>query len=86
MRVVDDQDVAELEVTRDGRRVSGVRTIGRTVGGVAETLTADLHVAAGRDPVLGRAFLRVVNLIDPPERLMSPELAFRVMRGTRAAG
>jgi 2-polyprenyl-6-methoxyphenol hydroxylase-like FAD-dependent oxidoreductase len=46
---------------------------------------ARLHVAAGQDPVLGRAFLRVVNLIDPPERLMSPELAFRVMRGTRAA-
>jgi 2-polyprenyl-6-methoxyphenol hydroxylase-like FAD-dependent oxidoreductase len=46
---------------------------------------ARLHVAAGRDPVLGRAFLRVVNLIDPPERLMSPELAFRVMRSTRAA-
>jgi 2-polyprenyl-6-methoxyphenol hydroxylase-like FAD-dependent oxidoreductase len=46
---------------------------------------ARLHVAAGSDPVLGRAFLRVVNLIDPPEHLMSPELAFRVMRGTRAA-
>jgi 2-polyprenyl-6-methoxyphenol hydroxylase-like FAD-dependent oxidoreductase len=46
---------------------------------------ARLHVAAGQDPVLGRAFLRVVNLIDPPERLMSPELAFRVMRSTRAA-
>jgi len=49
------------------------------------TYLARLHVAAGSDPVLGRAFLRVVNLIDPPERLMSPELAFRVMRGTRAA-
>jgi 2-polyprenyl-6-methoxyphenol hydroxylase-like FAD-dependent oxidoreductase len=46
---------------------------------------ARLHVAAGSDPVLGRAFLRVVNLIDPPERLMSPELAFRVMRGARVA-
>jgi 2-polyprenyl-6-methoxyphenol hydroxylase-like FAD-dependent oxidoreductase len=46
---------------------------------------ARLHVAAGSDPVLGRAFLRVVNLIDPPEHLMSPELAFRVMRGARAA-
>jgi 2-polyprenyl-6-methoxyphenol hydroxylase-like FAD-dependent oxidoreductase len=46
---------------------------------------ARLHVAAGSDPVLGRAFLRVVNLIDSPEHLMSPELAFRVMRGTRAA-
>lgn len=46
---------------------------------------ARLHVAAGSDAVLGRAFLRVVNLIDPPERLMSPELAFRVMRSTRAA-
>jgi 2-polyprenyl-6-methoxyphenol hydroxylase-like FAD-dependent oxidoreductase len=46
---------------------------------------ARLHVAAGSDPVLGRAFLRVVNLIDPPEHLMSPELAYRVMRGARAA-
>jgi 2-polyprenyl-6-methoxyphenol hydroxylase-like FAD-dependent oxidoreductase len=46
---------------------------------------ARLHAAAGSDPVLGRAFLRVVNLIDPPEHLLSPELAFRVMRGTRAA-
>jgi 2-polyprenyl-6-methoxyphenol hydroxylase-like FAD-dependent oxidoreductase len=46
---------------------------------------ARLHAAAGSDPVLGRAFLRVVNLIDPPEHLMSPELAFRVMRGARAA-
>jgi 2-polyprenyl-6-methoxyphenol hydroxylase-like FAD-dependent oxidoreductase len=46
---------------------------------------ARLHVAAGSDPVLGRAFLRVANLIDSPEHLMSPELAFRVMRGTRAA-
>ena len=46
---------------------------------------ARLHVAAANDPVLGRAFLRVVNLIDPPERLMRPELAMRVMRGQRAA-
>jgi 2-polyprenyl-6-methoxyphenol hydroxylase-like FAD-dependent oxidoreductase len=46
---------------------------------------ARLHAAAGSDPVLGRAFLRVVNLIDPPEHLMSPELALRMMRGTRAA-
>jgi 2-polyprenyl-6-methoxyphenol hydroxylase-like FAD-dependent oxidoreductase len=61
----------------DGPRTPKVRMV--------NAYLARLHIAAGSDPVLGRAFLRVVNLIDPPEHLMSPELAFRVMRGTRAA-
>jgi 2-polyprenyl-6-methoxyphenol hydroxylase-like FAD-dependent oxidoreductase len=47
--IVDGCDVAGLVATADGRRVSGVRTIGRTIGGGAETLTADLVVdATGR--------------------------------------
>src|SRR5687768_4248716 len=47
--IMDGCDVAGLVATPDGRRVSGVRTIGRTVGGVAEMLTADLVVdATGR--------------------------------------
>ena len=43
-----------------------------------------LHVAAERDPAVGRAFLRVVNLIDRPESLLAPGVALRVLRGQRA--
>jgi hypothetical protein len=42
---------------------------------------ARFHVAAATDPVLGRAFLRVVNLMDRPEGLLSPAIALRVLRG-----
>jgi 2-polyprenyl-6-methoxyphenol hydroxylase-like FAD-dependent oxidoreductase len=43
---------------------------------------ARFHVAAERDPVLGRAFLRVVNLIDRPEGLLRPAIAARVLVGS----
>jgi hypothetical protein len=39
------------------------------------------HLAAATDPVLGRAFLRVVNLMDRPEGLLGPTIALRVLRG-----
>jgi 2-polyprenyl-6-methoxyphenol hydroxylase-like FAD-dependent oxidoreductase len=42
---------------------------------------ARFHVAAATDPVLGRAFLRVVNLMDRPEGLLRPTVALRVLRG-----
>src|SRR5215213_5281246 len=42
---------------------------------------ARFHVAAAADPVLGGAFLRVVNLMDRPESLLSPTIALRVLRG-----
>jgi hypothetical protein len=44
---------------------------------------ARLHLAAATDPEVGRAFLRVVNLIDRPERLLRPAIALRVLRGQR---
>jgi 2-polyprenyl-6-methoxyphenol hydroxylase-like FAD-dependent oxidoreductase len=40
-----------------------------------------LHQAATADPVLGAAFLRVLNLVDPPTRLLAPGTALRVLRG-----
>jgi 2-polyprenyl-6-methoxyphenol hydroxylase-like FAD-dependent oxidoreductase len=42
-----------------------------------------LHVAAERDADVGRAFLRVVNLLDPPAALLGPSVAVRVLRGGR---
>jgi len=41
-----------------------------------------LHVAAVTDPVLGAAFLRVLNLVDPPTRLLKPGIVLRVLRGS----
>jgi hypothetical protein len=42
---------------------------------------ARFHVAAATDPILGRAFLRVINLMDRPEGLLGPGIALRVLRG-----
>lgn len=44
-----------------------------------------LHVAAERDPEVGRAFLRVVNMVDRPERLLSPSVGRRVLRAGRSS-
>ncbi|HST50064.1 FAD-dependent monooxygenase [Jatrophihabitans sp.] len=41
-----------------------------------------LHQAATADPVLGAAFLRVLNLVDPPTRLLAPGIVLRVLRGS----
>jgi 2-polyprenyl-6-methoxyphenol hydroxylase-like FAD-dependent oxidoreductase len=39
-----------------------------------------LHAAARTDAVLGTAFIRVLNLLDPPHRLLRPAIARRVLR------
>jgi 2-polyprenyl-6-methoxyphenol hydroxylase-like FAD-dependent oxidoreductase len=41
---------------------------------------SQLYRAAESDAVVARAFLRVLNLVDPPERLLSPGVAARVIR------
>lgn len=43
-----------------------------------------LYIAAEHDPEVGRRFLRVVNLLDRPERLLSPGTVHRVLRGSAA--
>lgn len=45
---------------------------------------ARLQAAAQHDPVVGRAFLEVANLLVRPERLLAPDIALRVLRGGRA--
>jgi 2-polyprenyl-6-methoxyphenol hydroxylase-like FAD-dependent oxidoreductase len=44
-----------------------------------------LHRAATSDPALGSAFLRVLNLIDPPTALLAPRTLLRVLLGGRGA-
>jgi 2-polyprenyl-6-methoxyphenol hydroxylase-like FAD-dependent oxidoreductase len=56
-----------------GRRSAKVRFVNAYVH--------QLHAAAASDPELGAAFLRVINLIDPPTRLLRPAVVLRVMRG-----
>ena len=41
---------------------------------------ARLHAKAVHDPVLSEAFIRVTNLVAPPQSLMRPALAVRVLR------
>ncbi|MEO6501742.1 MAG: FAD-dependent monooxygenase [Jatrophihabitantaceae bacterium] len=65
-------DLRFAEVT--GRRSPKVRFVNAYVH--------RLHVAAVADPVLGAAFLRVLNLVDPPTRLLAPGIVLRVLRGS----
>ena len=59
----------------EGQRTAKVRLVNRYLERV--------HMAAEHDPRVGRAFLRVVNMVDRPERLMTPRTALRVLRGSR---
>jgi 2-polyprenyl-6-methoxyphenol hydroxylase-like FAD-dependent oxidoreductase len=45
-----------------------------------------LHMAAQQDEVLTNAFLRVANLVAAPPTLLSPAVAWRVLRGNLTAG
>lgn len=40
-----------------------------------------LHIAAGTDPAVARAFHRVANLLDPPPAILQPAVAWRVLQG-----
>jgi hypothetical protein len=57
--------------------VDGPRPLRRRV---ANQYVRRLHAAASRDPALSRAFVRVTGLIDPPEALLRPATALRVLR------
>jgi 2-polyprenyl-6-methoxyphenol hydroxylase-like FAD-dependent oxidoreductase len=61
-----------------GRRTARMRTINRYVAGV--------QAAAADDPAVGRAFLRVAGLVDPPQALLRPAVAARVARHALTGG
>ncbi|HEX4830905.1 MAG TPA: FAD-binding monooxygenase [Trebonia sp.] len=58
----------------------------RAADRLANAYLTRLRAGATVDPALGRAFLRVVNMIDPPLSLLSPPTVARVLRagGRRA--
>lgn len=56
----------------EGRRTAGTRFVGRYVD--------RLQAGAARDPSLGRAFLRVTCLVDPPSALWRPATLARALR------
>jgi hypothetical protein len=45
----------------------------------------EFRKAASVDPVLGTAFVRVAQMIDPPESLMTPAMEMRVLRSASKA-
>jgi 2-polyprenyl-6-methoxyphenol hydroxylase-like FAD-dependent oxidoreductase len=56
----------------EGRRTPRMRVLNRYLG--------RLFAGAAHDPRLGRAFLRVAGLVDPPWALLAPGVAARVLR------
>lgn len=41
-----------------------------------------VHRATHRDPIIGAAFLKVINMIEPPASLLSPSIIWRVLFNT----
>ena len=58
-------------------KVAGQRTMQMRV---LNGYLAKLFAGAAHDPRLGRAFLRVAGLVDPPQALLAPGVAARVLR------
>ncbi|MFF3572850.1 NAD(P)/FAD-dependent oxidoreductase [Nocardia jiangxiensis] len=64
-----------------GRRTPRIRLLNSYIGRA--------HRAAHIDPIVARAFMRVANLVDPPETLLSPGTVARILwhgRGVRPEG
>ena len=59
-----------------GRRTLKIRLLGGYL--------SRLHAAAADDAHLATAFIRVAGLVAPPQSLLSPGIALRVLRGGRA--
>ncbi len=57
----------------EGKRTPAIRFL--------NAYMARLHRAARRDPVVARAFNDVANLLAPPQSLMHPRIAWRVLLG-----
>ncbi|WP_370962009.1 NAD(P)/FAD-dependent oxidoreductase [Amycolatopsis sp. cg9] len=63
--------------------VTGRRSVKTHIG---NAYVARVQSAATRDAEVTNAFMRVAGLIDPPQALLRPRLAVRVLRGARRTG
>lgn len=54
--------------------------------GLVSRYVGRVQRAAHDDPAVARALMRVTNLLDPPQALMRPRIAARVLRPRRGAG
>jgi 2-polyprenyl-6-methoxyphenol hydroxylase-like FAD-dependent oxidoreductase len=79
-RIVDDPWAISVGTDLQFPEIQGRRTLQIRF---VNAYLARLYPAATTDPVLGAAFLRVINLIDPPARLLAPNIVLRVLRGPR---
>lgn len=62
-------------------QVEGARPPGAAV---LERYLTRYRAAAAKDAVLGRAFIEVVNMVQPPAHLRRPHLAWRALRAGRS--
>ena len=53
---------------------------------IINSYVARVQAAAAVDPVVGRAFLRVANTVDRPDKLLRPSVGLRVLRAGRTRG
>ena len=60
----------------EGRRTRKIRLM--------STYIARLHAAASRDARVAAVFVRVAGLVAPPQSLLHPDIALRVLRGGRS--
>jgi 2-polyprenyl-6-methoxyphenol hydroxylase-like FAD-dependent oxidoreductase len=81
-KVVD--DAWALSAAGDLRfpEVAGPRTLADRL---ARAYLDRFRPAASVDPALGKAFVRVANMVDPPARLFAPATVIRVFRARRTA-
>ncbi|MCI0383828.1 NAD(P)/FAD-dependent oxidoreductase [Streptomyces sp. CNQ085] len=67
-------------------RFPGVEGRRGPADGLLDRYLTRYRAAASVDPVLGRTFLSVAHMLQPPARLMSPGHVLRVLRASRRAG
>jgi len=69
--------------TTSGPKPAGIDLLNRYVAAVHRATLIDVHRATLIDPEVCRAFLKVMNLIEPPASLMAPRIVLRVVKANR---
>lgn len=76
-------DVAWRMATGSDLRYPGVEGPRTLAGRLVSAYSSRAQLAAHRDPVVARTFMRTANLTIPPTSLLAPEILLRVLRAGR---